>query len=100
MTTTYDKHGRVLSYRHTDGTEHDFTRDEHGNVLSFRRTDGTGYDVLADDGQYKLRRNTDGTYSAGCRFFRSLTYARRHWGPPRTDERAVLFTAALAKEAA
>ncbi|MGL4232723.1 MAG: DUF4116 domain-containing protein [Casimicrobium sp.] len=53
---------------------------------------------LASDGIYTLSRNALGRYNAGCRVNLTLAQAKKHWGAPRTDERAKLFLAALEKE--
>jgi YD repeat-containing protein len=95
---TRDKAGRELSYRHTDGAGYDYTYDKAGRIMSFRRTDGTGYDVIAYDNDYDLYRNLDGTYTAGCSKNLTLAQALAHWGAPRTDDRALLFTLALGLE--
>jgi YD repeat-containing protein len=95
---TYNKAGNILSYRHTDGTGYSYTYNKAGNILSSSATDGTGYDVIAFNNAYDLCRNLDGTYTAGCRKNLTLAQALAHWGAPRTDDRALLFTLALGLE--
>ena len=53
---------------------------------------------LAADKYYTITRNAYGRYNAGCRVNLTLNQALKHWGPPRVDERAKLFYAALLLE--
>jgi YD repeat-containing protein len=58
----YDKQGRILSCRHTDGTGYDYTYDEQGREVSYRSTDGTGWDkIYNEQGRGLSYRRADGT---------------------------------------
>jgi hypothetical protein len=47
---------------------------------------------------FTLYRRPTGLYQAGCRKHLTLEQALEHWGPPRDDERARVFHAALLGE--
>ena len=38
--STYDVHGKVLTYKDSDGYWYEFTRDAHGQVLTHKNSDG------------------------------------------------------------
>ena len=56
-----------------------------------------GWAEIASSG-WALLRSPDGLYFAGCRMGLTHAQAVAHWGLPRTDERALAYSAALATE--
>jgi hypothetical protein len=56
--------------------------------------------VIATSDGYTLRRVVPDMYIAGCHGPYTLAQALEHWGPPREDDRAQAFLAALLQEPA
>jgi YD repeat-containing protein len=115
MNITCDKHGKVLTYRTSDGFSYEYTRDADGNALTYNNSVGFSYEytrdadgneltlstsdgfngvVIAKNTEYTLYRdNSTKLFRAGCRIGLTLEQALAHWD--REDARAILFTKAL-----
>ena len=94
---TRDPHGRVLTYKNSGGHWYEYTRDPHGRVLTYKHRDGRDMVALARTDDYTLYFNKPTrTYRAGCREF-TRAEALAHWGAPRDDnrERAEIFMSAI-----
>ena len=67
---TYDSHGKVLTYKDSDGYWSEFTRDAHGNVLTLKNSDGYWSECTRDAHgnvlTYKSSYGTHVTYRATC----------------------------------
>jgi len=93
---TYDDNGNELTYKDSDGYWFEYTYDTDGKILTYKS--GTVFDgvlmiKISSDPNYELMVSEKGQVMAGCQRFDNVQEALEHWD--RTDERAVLFTAAL-----
>ena len=114
MGCTYDKNGRVLSYKDSTGFWRERTRDSHGRELGYKDSTGFWYECtydskgrvlscktndfngfrIADDGNYVLHYdNTNETFLAGCSGVLTREQAIKRWD--RDDDRAKLYTLAI-----
>ncbi len=80
---------------------------QNGNVVYYLTAEQRTPDVkeaasktinISKSDYYTLYRNFNGKYNAVCRRNLTLKQALKHWGKPRSDDRAVKFLAALEKK--
>ena len=61
--STYDVHGRVLTYKTNTGRWSEYTRDANGNVLTFKDSNGYWSEHTRDvHGKVLTYKNSDGNW--------------------------------------
>ena len=61
--STRDAHGRVLTYKVSNGYWSEYTRDANGNVLTFKGSDGYWSEYTRDaNGKVLTFKNSDGNW--------------------------------------
>jgi YD repeat-containing protein len=63
MTTTYDTHDNVLTYRNSGGYSYEYTRDADGNVLTYRASDGFSSEYTRDASGNELTYSSSNGFS-------------------------------------
>ena len=61
--STYDAHGKVLTYKDSNGDWSEYTRDAQSNVLTHKNSDGYWSEYTRDaHGQVLTYKNSDGSW--------------------------------------
>ena len=74
---TYDAHGRVLTYKDSNGGWHEYTRDANGRVLTYKDSNGYWSECTRDARGQVLTYKTSAGYWSECTYDahgRVLTY--------------------------